>query len=83
LSEQLDALALEHLAIDTFAAFGQNPRGWPDIVQINRNGTVDANIRGIWSFEDRIEHFHVPLTSLPNDLDASLPTSPESSGDLG
>jgi hypothetical protein len=68
------------IAIDAFNVFGFDPNQWPDVVQINRSGYTDINIRGIWSFEDRIEFFNAPLPDVNPDGRQELPTSPESSG---
>lgn len=73
---------LELLATDAFRAFGRHPNEWPDVVQFNRSGTTDVNIRGIWSFEDRVEFYHVPFQRLEETRSEDLGTSPESSGVL-
>lgn len=71
---------LELLAIDAFRVFGANREEWPDILQINRTGYIDGNIRGIWSLEERIEFYHFTFTQLEEDGRDEIATSPESSG---
>lgn len=71
---------LTQVAFDAFNVFGFDVDAWPDIVQINRSGYTDVNIRGIWTFEDRIEFFNAPLPELIRQPTLPYPTSPESSG---
>lgn len=69
------------LGVDAFSVFGDYPDEWPDIVQINRSGVTDFNVRGIWSLEERIEFFHVDLHDLKILGSSPIPTRPESTGD--
>jgi hypothetical protein len=71
---------LELLAVDAFSVFGSSPKDWPDIVQINRSGVSDANIRGTWSFQDRVEFYNFPLASVEEDVPEEIPINPDSSG---
>lgn len=71
---------LQLLVEDAFRLFEDHPSQWPDLVQINRSGLTDANIRGIWSFQDRVEFFHVSFPARNPDLSDENATSPESSG---
>lgn len=74
---------IQQRAIAVFLLFDLNPEGWPDLVQINRSGYTDANVRGIWTFEDRIEFANVPFGELKRPSSPSQGTSPESSGATG
>lgn len=71
---------LQLLASDVYRAFDQFGDRLPDIVQFNRNGEVDVNIRGIWNLEERVEFYHLPLAEGSVSSSADLATSPESNG---
>lgn len=77
---EVDPTDLELLAFDAFNLFGTDPTTWPDKVEINRNGEVDANIVGTWRYDREREFYHVPFTRPSGIVGHSRGTSPGDSG---
>lgn len=79
--EALSESQLVSLIERAFGVFSTDPEGWPDIVQFNRSGYSDVNVRGIWTFQERVDFVNVPL---PNGIDPDTQSDaikPEFSGE--
>lgn len=71
---------LQSLIERVFSVFDLDPQAWPDVVQINRSGYSDANVRGIWTFQERVDFINVPLPEGMGEPSPSIGLKPDSSG---
>lgn len=78
--EPLSESQLVSLTERAFGVFDSDPQGWPDIVQFNRSGYTDVNVRGIWTFSERVDFVNVPLPQGFERGSEERPFNPDSSG---
>lgn len=78
--QDLSESQLQSLVQRVFDLFDADPTHWPDVVQFNRSGYSDANVRGIWTFRDEVDFINVRFPEGVGPGQPELPIKPESSG---